>query len=124
MPKRSAFLKNPTKEEEDKVSKVFYCRYNMGRLVEKSGRHCDNDESECASRGIGSKAGAQVMLISSIRTQRQAEPLCHPLPWSMFPPPLSPPHLRPTEWFSAKKQQYRPRCFINIVHDGRCEICA
>ncbi|KAH9959053.1 hypothetical protein BC827DRAFT_1135249 [Russula dissimulans] len=33
----SALLKRPTKEEEDKASKVFYCRYNTGRMVEKLG---------------------------------------------------------------------------------------
>jgi len=33
----SAFLKKPTKEEEDKASDAFYCRYNTGRLVEKHG---------------------------------------------------------------------------------------
>jgi len=38
MHKWSAFLKKPTKEEEDKASKVFHCRYNTGRLVEKNGK--------------------------------------------------------------------------------------
>ena len=33
----SSFLKNPTDEEKDKASKVFWCHYNSGRLVEKNG---------------------------------------------------------------------------------------
>ncbi|KAI0301739.1 hypothetical protein B0F90DRAFT_1628322 [Multifurca ochricompacta] len=33
----SKFLLRPTEEELDKSSKVFYCAYNSGRLVEKSG---------------------------------------------------------------------------------------
>ncbi|KAH9957223.1 hypothetical protein BC827DRAFT_1138283, partial [Russula dissimulans] len=37
MHKRSAFLERLTKEEVDKLSKVFYCRYNTGRLVENNG---------------------------------------------------------------------------------------
>jgi hypothetical protein len=38
MHKWSAFLKKPTKEEGDKVSNVFYCRYNTsGLVVEKNG---------------------------------------------------------------------------------------
>jgi len=33
----SKFLLRPTKEEEDKTSKVFWCHYNSGRLVQKHG---------------------------------------------------------------------------------------
>lgn len=33
----SEFLQKPSKEQLDKVSKVFYCTYNTGRLVEKNG---------------------------------------------------------------------------------------
>lgn len=33
----SSFLKNPTEEEKDKASKVFWCHYNTGRLVQKNG---------------------------------------------------------------------------------------
>ena len=33
----SEFLQRPTQEELDKVSKVFYCAYNTGRIVEKNG---------------------------------------------------------------------------------------
>jgi hypothetical protein len=33
----SKFLKNPNGEEMDKASKVFWCHYNSGRLVQKNG---------------------------------------------------------------------------------------
>ena len=33
----SEFLQKPSEEQLDKVSKVFYCTYNTGRLVEKHG---------------------------------------------------------------------------------------
>ncbi|KAI9445620.1 hypothetical protein BJY52DRAFT_1315936 [Lactarius psammicola] len=33
----SEFLLQPKKEQKDKSSKVFYCHYNTGRLVEKNG---------------------------------------------------------------------------------------
>jgi hypothetical protein len=33
----SKFLQKPSEEQRDKVSKVFYCTYNTGRLVEKHG---------------------------------------------------------------------------------------
>jgi hypothetical protein len=33
----SKFLQKPSEEQLDKVSKVFYCTYNTGRLVEKHG---------------------------------------------------------------------------------------
>ena len=33
----SEFLQNPSEEQLDKVSKVFYCTYNTGRLVENYG---------------------------------------------------------------------------------------
>lgn len=31
------FLKNPSEEEMGKVTKVFFCVYNTGRLVQKNG---------------------------------------------------------------------------------------
>ena len=31
------FLQKPSEEQLDKVSKVFYCTYNTGRLVERDG---------------------------------------------------------------------------------------
>lgn len=31
------FLKNPSQEEADKVTKVYYCVYNSGRQVQKCG---------------------------------------------------------------------------------------
>ena len=33
----TSFLKYPTAEDEDKASKVFWCFYNTGRLVQKNG---------------------------------------------------------------------------------------
>ena len=33
----SKFLSKPSEEEKDKSSKIFYCTYNKGRQVEKSG---------------------------------------------------------------------------------------
>lgn len=33
----SEFLQKPTKEEKDRVTQVFYCTYNTGRLVQKHG---------------------------------------------------------------------------------------
>jgi hypothetical protein len=33
----SKFLLNPSGEEKDKASKVFWCHYNSGRLVQKNG---------------------------------------------------------------------------------------
>ena len=33
----SEFLQRPTQEELDKVSKVFYCAYDTGRIVENNG---------------------------------------------------------------------------------------
>ena len=31
------FLKNPSKEEMEKVTQVYYCVYNSGRQVQKNG---------------------------------------------------------------------------------------
>lgn len=36
----SKFLSRPTGEETDKASKVFWCHYNSGRLVQKHGGSC------------------------------------------------------------------------------------
>jgi hypothetical protein len=32
-----SFLKYPTEEDRDKASKIFWCQYNSGRLVQKNG---------------------------------------------------------------------------------------
>ena len=33
----SKFLKDPTPQDMDKSSKIFWCHYNSGRLVQKNG---------------------------------------------------------------------------------------
>ncbi|KAF8845955.1 hypothetical protein BDN67DRAFT_960608, partial [Paxillus ammoniavirescens] len=33
----SEFLQNPTQDEKDRVTRVFYCTYNTGRIVQKNG---------------------------------------------------------------------------------------
>jgi hypothetical protein len=33
----SEFLRTPTKEEKGKLTQVFYCAYNTGRIVQKNG---------------------------------------------------------------------------------------
>ncbi len=33
----TSFLKHPTEEDKDMASKVFWCHYNTGRLVQKNG---------------------------------------------------------------------------------------
>lgn len=33
----SEFLRNPTKDEKERVTQVFYCTYNTGRIVQKNG---------------------------------------------------------------------------------------
>jgi hypothetical protein len=33
----SSFLKHPKEEDKDKASKVFWCLYNSGRMVQKNG---------------------------------------------------------------------------------------
>ena len=33
----SEFLQTPTKEEAGRVTQVFYCAYNTGRIVQKNG---------------------------------------------------------------------------------------
>jgi hypothetical protein len=34
----SEFLQNPTQDEKDRVTRVFYCTYNSGRIVQKNGQ--------------------------------------------------------------------------------------
>jgi hypothetical protein len=35
----SDFLRSPSDEEKDKVTKVYYCQYNTGRIVQKMGKY-------------------------------------------------------------------------------------
>ena len=77
------FLSRPNKEQKDKLSKVFYCTYNSGRQVEKSGpsakslysvntlTHNWQAGSVSPSRNIGSMDGLPTM----------REWCSHILPW-------------------------------------------
>ncbi len=51
----SEFLSQPTKEQMDKSSKVFYCTYNTGRLVEKNGPSASRSVLPAHSRFAGWK---------------------------------------------------------------------
>lgn len=67
------FLKNPSEEEREIVTQVFYCTYNSGRQVQKHGKSFDKlQESDAnhidtlyqAGKGlmlkrVGSEIGAQ-----------------------------------------------------------------
>ena len=37
--KWNEFLKNPTDEEKDRLSQIFYCIYTSGRDAQKDGKH-------------------------------------------------------------------------------------
>jgi hypothetical protein len=40
------FLKNPSKEEMEKVTQVYYCVYNSGRQVQKNGARSGHPNGE------------------------------------------------------------------------------
>ncbi|KAH9174358.1 hypothetical protein EDB89DRAFT_1848967 [Lactarius sanguifluus] len=51
----SGFLLKPSEEQMDKSSKVFYCTYNTGRLVEKNGPSAGHSTHSTHSHFVGWK---------------------------------------------------------------------
>jgi hypothetical protein len=69
--KWNEFLRNPSKEEREKVTRVYYCVYNSGRQVQKNGafvvaswfsqpiHHLVKVGRGLMPRKVGSETGAQ-----------------------------------------------------------------
>ncbi|KAH8984205.1 hypothetical protein EDB86DRAFT_163395 [Lactarius hatsudake] len=92
----SGFLLKPSEEQKDKSSKVFYCTYNTGRLVEKSGWKRVNIEEHWFQGWTPNNAiikypypkTSYCVVPSEAKT---GAPMCRPLPQRSFPvPPPTP----------------------------------
>lgn len=105
----SGFLLRPTKEQIDKFSKVFYCTYNTGRLVEKNGWKRVNIEEHWFQ---GWKANNSIIRHPYPKTSycdvpseaKTGAPMCRPLPQRSFPvpPPLPAPPVGSAEWLAVR----------------------
>ncbi|KAF8504915.1 hypothetical protein F5888DRAFT_1659857 [Russula emetica] len=107
----SSFLRNPTKEDGDKVSKVFWCLYNSGRLVQKNGwKRVDVEEhwfQGWTPDNNTIKHPYPKTTYCDVPAEAQTGvPLCRPLPKDTFTPP--PPKPRPTvgsaEWILSRSR--------------------
>ncbi|KZP28423.1 hypothetical protein FIBSPDRAFT_258477 [Athelia psychrophila] len=91
--KWSEVLRNPSHEEEAKVTQVFYCRYNTGRNVQKHGwKRIDAQESWF--KGFSPKNNVitfpypDTSYCTPPQEDKTNEPLCRPIPASSRFPAL------------------------------------
>ncbi|KAI9507743.1 hypothetical protein F5148DRAFT_1284822 [Russula earlei] len=116
----SKFLKGPRNEEEGKSSKVFWCKYNTGRLVEKNGwnrvyieEHWFNGWSPKLTHLSSSDIRFPYPKTTWCDVPSEAmtgEPLCRPLPESKFPtpPPAPKAPVGSLQWISLKSGDSSP----------------
>ncbi|KAH9018784.1 hypothetical protein EDB83DRAFT_173208 [Lactarius deliciosus] len=105
----SGFLLKPSEEQKDKSSKVFYCTYNTGRLVEKSGWKRVNIEEHWFQGWTPNNAiikypypkTSHCVVPSEAKT---GAPMCRPLPQRSFPvpPPTPAPVVGSAGWLASR----------------------
>jgi len=88
----SKFLLKPTEEESDKASKVFWCHYNSGRLVQKNGWKRVDIEEHWFHGWSPNNTKIKFPYPKTTHCDVPSEaktgvPLCRPLPQSLFPVP-------------------------------------
>ncbi|KAH9018393.1 hypothetical protein EDB85DRAFT_618061 [Lactarius pseudohatsudake] len=105
----SGFLLKPSEEQMDKSSKVFYCTYNAGRLVEKNGWKRVSIEEHWFQ---GWFANNSVIKFPYPKTSycdvpseaKTGAPMCRPLPQRSFPvpPPTPAPVVGSAGWLASR----------------------
>ncbi|OBZ69737.1 hypothetical protein A0H81_10136 [Grifola frondosa] len=123
--KWSEFLKGPSNEEKDRVSKLFFCSLNTGRAVQKHGWKRVDIKSQWFRNW---RPNNQKVMNPYPKTYRCDVPpedmtrfqLCRPLPviWFPPPPPVRPPPVGTPEWEEYKKTlDKKPRPNIAVLPD-------
>ncbi|KAI0919209.1 hypothetical protein AcW1_003353 [Taiwanofungus camphoratus] len=104
------FLRKPSQDEEDRVSKVFYCTYSTGREVQKYGwKRIFVEErwfKEWSPQNILIAYPYPVTYRCEVPSEdKTREPLCRPLPVQTFPPPppIRPPPVGSPAWIDDKQ---------------------
>ncbi|KAI9441831.1 hypothetical protein H4582DRAFT_1420631 [Lactarius indigo] len=105
----SGFLRQPSKEQMDKSSKVFYCTYNTGRLVEKNGWKRLNIEEHwfqgwSANNSVIEYPYPKTSYCNVPSEAKTGAPMCRPLPQISFPvpPPTPAPIVGSPEWLATR----------------------
>jgi hypothetical protein len=121
----SEFLQRPTKDQLDKVSKVFYCTYNTGRQVEKNGWKRVNIEEHWFNGWTPNNSiikhpypkTTHCFVPSEAKT---GAPMCRPLPQKSFPVPPPPPvpPVGSAEWPWNLPPEATARPTINLPEAG------
>ncbi|KII95466.1 hypothetical protein PLICRDRAFT_170114 [Plicaturopsis crispa FD-325 SS-3] len=107
----SEFLKTPSKEEQGKVSRIYYCRLDTGRNVQKNGWkkiHIDeawfNDWSPLNKKIAYPYPKTHYCALPA--EDKTNAPICRPLPVADFPPPAKttarPPVVGSQDWIGQK----------------------
>ncbi|KAH9058215.1 hypothetical protein EDB87DRAFT_1578207 [Lactarius vividus] len=105
----SGFLLKPSEEQKDKSSKVFYCTYNTGRLVEKNGWKRVNIEEHwfhgwTRNNAIIKYPYPKTSYCDVPSEAKTGAPMCRPLPQRSFPvpPPKPAPIVGSPEWLASR----------------------
>ncbi|KAH9018392.1 hypothetical protein EDB85DRAFT_617998 [Lactarius pseudohatsudake] len=105
----SGFLLKPSEEQKDKSSKVFYCTYNTGRLVEKNGWKRVNIEEHWFQGWTPNNAIIKYPYPKTSHCDVPSEaktgaPMCRPLPQRSFPvpPPKPAPVVGSAGWLASR----------------------
>ncbi|EMD33008.1 hypothetical protein CERSUDRAFT_143168 [Gelatoporia subvermispora B] len=123
----SEFLKNPSQDDQERVSQVFYCTLGALRLVQKNGwkqvvveDYWFTTREWTATRNLIKSPYPQTHFCSLRPEDQTGSPLCRPLPVISFPPPpptRGPPVGSP-EWHEMKKTQALPRVTVPVRESG------
>ncbi|TFY66097.1 hypothetical protein EVG20_g4993 [Dentipellis fragilis] len=105
----SEFLKNPSDEEKNQVTKIFYCKYKSGRDVQKHGWKQVNVEEHWFNKWSPNNEFItypypETSWCEVPSEDVTSEPLCRPLPVRTFPPPpkAPAPPVGSKAWLDAK----------------------
>ncbi|THH16700.1 hypothetical protein EUX98_g9257 [Antrodiella citrinella] len=145
--KWNEFLRNPTPDERDRVSQIFYCTLASGQEVRDHGWLCKDVQSEWfqgsewtpdnqyeiiydASEPVINAAPSRRIIIRSypmtsycplpVEDKTRAK-LCRPLPVKSFPLPPPPPRLPPVgsqEWQALKEQKTKNVPALPVLQDA------
>ncbi|KAH9058216.1 hypothetical protein EDB87DRAFT_1578208 [Lactarius vividus] len=127
----SEFLLEPSEEQMDKYSKVFYCTYNTGRLVEKNGWKRVNIEEHWFQ---GWFANNSVIKFPYPKTSycdvpseaKTGAPMCRRLPQISFPvpPPTPAPPVGSAGWLAFRNANASASPAHSLTKKGKKSVAS
>ncbi|KAH8984208.1 hypothetical protein EDB86DRAFT_163377 [Lactarius hatsudake] len=120
------FLLEPSEEQMDKSSKVFYCTYNTGRLVEKNGWKRVSIEERWFQGWFANNSVIKFPYPKTSYCDVPSEamtgaPMCRPLPQRSFPvpPPTPAPPVGSAEWLASRNANVSVSPVLSSTKKGK-----